>query len=155
MCITRRYIRITKYKVDLKIEIARFKKTGEKMDYVNKLKEKKVSDIPTASMAKKSDILPRQDIGGFTYSLSNIDQCKVGNYTEKHLHERYFQNPDNLISILNIMENTKISIKKQKIFEKFKQQIRNKKQLKLVKIKFYLEKMKEELQTPKTKNIER
>ena len=44
MCITRRYIRITKYKVDLKIEIARFKKTREKMDYVNKLKEKKCSD---------------------------------------------------------------------------------------------------------------
>ena len=52
------------------------------------------------------------------------------------------------------MGNTNISIKKQKIFEKFKQQIRNKKQLKLVKIKLYLKKMKEELQTPKTKNIE-
>ena len=61
----------TKY--DIKMEICRFKKNAEKMDYVARLKVKKESDIST----NISDISTGQNIDEFTYGVSNIDRCRV------------------------------------------------------------------------------
>ena len=88
------------------------------MNYVNKLRFKEfeqkssaISNIQTDCTQAGSNILTGQDLGNIGCNLSGIDQCKVGYFTEKQLNEKYFQNPDNLISILSKIENTNISNK--------------------------------------------
>ena len=96
--ITKLGLKSTKF--DIKQEISRFKKNKEKMDYVARLKDKKGSDIST----NISDISTGQNIDEFTYGVSNIDHCRVGDYTEKELNEKYFKDPSNLVSVLNIIK---------------------------------------------------
>ena len=52
-----------------------------------------------------SDISYEQNTGDFKCRLNNIDNCNVGNYSEKDLHEIYFQSPDKLVPLLNIIKN--------------------------------------------------
>ena len=49
--------------------------------------------------------MSEQNTDDFKCRLNNIDNCKVGNYSERDLHEIYFQAPDKLVPLLNIIKN--------------------------------------------------
>ena len=70
-------IQCTKY--DIRHEIARFKKSKDKSDYVKKLKIQNKSDISS----HLSDISYEQYTDDFKCRLNNIDNCRVGNYSER------------------------------------------------------------------------
>ena len=102
-------IQATKY--DLKQQLAQFKKSCEKIDYISRIKDSNAKDIKTEllenchSPTQPSNITVPLMTESFETNLNKIDECDVLSYNQFDLNKLYYQNPGKVIPILKTVIN--------------------------------------------------
>ena len=90
-------------KFDIKSEIAKYKKQREKIDYISRMKNYNMHDIKT----DLPDNYSRNTISEiFETQLEKINKCNIIPYSPFDLNKMCFQDPKQLVPIIEIVKNT-------------------------------------------------